>query len=374
MLAAIIIGCGGGGGGGGGGTGSTGTTGTTGTTGNTGTTGTTGNPGATTGVSIGGDATTGTTGTGTLVANAIYFIQLGNDGQTYDVKYTTEPAAGAGVNPPLTYATGLPTDSPVASPDPSAAGKTVFANAPSGGQFGVYRGTNPASSAGAQTIVNAVYDHIDTIQVARDGSRVVYVAAPAGEDPHLYYALVSANPASAPTAPVLLDGGNVTSAQINPAGTQVVYSRVDTSGTNLYVRTFSASASKLLIASAGDHAEPQYSKGGPSRVVYSVGASENARHVIEIITPIGTTGRVDPFPAGSDISMRSPTYSPDGLRIAFVGESTNVSESGIYSCDELGQNLRKIADGIIQPSIYWTTAEGRGQGGISLLLNGPRRH
>ena len=366
LLAALVIGCGGGGGGG-----KTSTTGTSGFPTTTGTT--TGTvPGATTGVTIAGDSSSG--GSGKLIANALYFIELSEDAQSYSVKYTTEPAPGGGIVPPTTYATGLSLDSPVASPDPSASGQILYAAAPSGSQFGIYRGTNPASTTGAQTIVSSAYEGIDTIQVSRDGTKVVYIARPVGDTAsHLYYALVNSDPASVPSAPVRLDGGEVLSAEISAGGSQVVYARVDSNGTSLYVRNFASSTSKPLISDGRDYGEPQYSKGGLERVVYSVGTSDSSRHIAEFITPAGSVGKIDPFPAGSEISMRSPTYNSDGTRIAFYADAPDSADSGIYTCDITGQNLVKAANGVLPPSIYWTTLTGRGLGGIALHLNGPHK-
>lgn len=350
-LAALVIGCGGGGGSPGSTSSTTSTTSTTSATStSTSTTGTTGN--------LGG-GTDG--GSGTLTANAIYYEQLSDAG--YDVKYTTEDGSATG-----TYATGLSETAPAAEPDPSSAGRLVFAGAASTGTLGIYRNTT-ASTTGALAIVSPRYVEIDSIQVSRQGDKVVYIAAPTDSDePHLYVA--AANSGATPT---LLDAGYVASADLSSDGTRVVYAKLLASGTTeLYLIDLSAAKQTpvALTNDAVDEDEPQFSKDGKT-VVFSIDNGAG-RHLIGFLSAVG--GAITPIDPDPTVSARAPSFNSDGSRVAFITESDDATKIGIETCKFDGTDLKKVlnAPSPLPRSLYWTNATGRAAGGVQLHLGRPR--
>lgn len=357
VFGALIIGCGGGGGGGGNSTNSTTSTTSTDTGGT--------NPTTTSGAagSIGG-GTDG--GTGALTPNAIYYLTV-NPTAGYDVKYTNEAGTAAG-----TYATGVTDLAPYAvSPDPSSSGRLVFA-APatsSSSTLGIYRNTS-ATTAGATTIVTPRYSEIDSLQVSRDGTKVVFVAATASDaTPHLYVV-----PTSGSGTPTLLDGDYIISADLSSTGNLVVYEKLPSTGsTELYVRDLSATAPVQFTNDAFDQDEPQFSKDG-SKIVFSQDDG-TGRHVLGLLSSAGgTITKIDPFP-GTAVSVRAPSFNSAGTRIAFVAEGDQTTNSGVFTCDATGANLTQVPGTYPPsplPSLYWTNAGGRAVGNLWLHLNRPR--
>ena len=344
-LAALVIGCGGGGGGDKKPT----------TTGTTSTNGTAGTSATTDGGTLGGE-TDG--GSGNLAPNSIYFL-VGNGGG-YDVKVTSE------ANPnPTVFATGLPADAPVATPDPSAAGRLVFAATDTNGQIGIYRNSS-ISLTGATTFVNPQFAEVLTLQVSRDGKRVVFVATPAGtSEPRLYTATLGG------TA-VLLDSGYVISAELGSDGTRVVYEKVTDDGdSELFVRTIGATTSTQLTDDAVDESQPQFSKDGKT-VVFSM-LSATGRSTLGTLTSAGgAITPIDPFP-GTTVNVYAPSFNGAGTRLAFVAFGDTVEESGVFTCDLNGGNVLRVASGDPLPlfSVYWTNANGRGPSGLTYHLNRP---
>ncbi len=352
VLAALIIGCGGGGGGG------NTTTTTTGSTNTTGTSTTTSGAAGT----IGG-GTDG--GTGALQANAIYYL-TSDPTAGYDVKYTNESGSVAG-----TYATGVTQLAPVASPDPSSAGRLLFAAPASSTStlLGIYRNTS-ATTAGATTVVTPRYSEIDSLQVSRDGTKVVYVAATTADaTPHLYSVATTGS-----GTPTLLDGDEIISADLSSTGNIVVYEKLPSTGsTELYVRDLSATAPVQFTNDAFDQDEPQFSKDG-SRIVFSQDDG-TGRHVIGLLSSAGgAITTVNPFP-GTTTSVRAPSFNAAGTRIAFVAEGDTTANTGLFTCDLSGGTVTQIPNTVAPlplRSLYWTNNGGRAASGLSLHLNRPR--
>lgn len=329
LAAALVIGCGGGGGGNDD-NGSGSTTSTTDTGGNT---------------TIGG-GTDG--GSGNLQPDCIYYLQTGAGG--YSVKFANEGGTAAG-----TLATGLTGVNPVAVPDPSATGRILFVAA-SGSRFGIYRNTT-ASTTGAQVIVAPTYTEIDSLMVSRDGTRVVYTAAPTdGDNPHLYTAVVG-------SAAVLLDGDYVLSADLDSDGAHVVYQKLPAAGdSELFTRDLAASAPVQLTNNDLYEDDPQFSKDG-TKVVFSL-APENGRAVLGYLTAgSGVVTTFDPLP-GSATNLRAPSFNGSGTRVAFLAEGEAVAQSGIDTCDLTGGSPLQVVGGDPLPlrSLYWTNATGRAVG------------
>ena len=349
LLAALVIGCGGGGGGGGkNGSNSTGGTNTSGTT-----TSSTSGDAATLGGGTDG-------GSGNLAPNSIYFLVGNGDG--YDVRVTSE------ANPsPTVYATGIPTDAPVATPDPSAAGRLVFAATAANGQIGIYRNTG-ISLTGATTFVSPQFAEVVSLQVSRDGKRVVLVATPSGaNEPRLYTATVGG-------IPVLLDAGYVISAELGSDGTNVVYEKITADGdTEIFVRDIAATTALQITNDAVDESQPQFSKDG-KKVVFSMLDAKGRSSLGTLSAVGGAITPIDPFP-GTDVNLYAPSFNSDGTRVAFLAFGDTVDDSGIYTCDLAGGNVSKVAPGDPLPleSVYWTNANGRGPGGLTYHLNRPRK-
>ena len=347
ILAALVIGCGGGGGGGK----KPSTTGTDGTTGTSGTSGTTtaGNGGT-----LGG-ATDG--GSGNLAPNSIYFL-VGNGGG-YDVKVTSE------ANPnPTVFATGLPADAPVATPDPSATGRIVFAATDANGQIGIYRNSS-ISLTGATSFVKPQFTEVLTLQVSRDGKRVVFVATPPGaNEPRLFTATLGGTP-------VLLDSGFVVSAELGSDGTRVVYERLTDDDSELFLRDINATAPVQLTNDAVDESQPQFSKDG-KKVVFSTLSADGRSTLGTLDAAGGAITPIDPFP-GTTVNAYAPSFNGAGTRIAFVAEGDTVEESGVFTCDLAGGNVQRVASGDPLPlfTVYWTNATGRGPSGLTYHLNPP---
>jgi hypothetical protein len=354
-LAAVVLGCGGGGGGGGGSNGSSATTATTANPTTTATTVTT----ATNGTSAGTDGNAGN-----LPANRVFYVEDDPTGTTYDVKFIAEDGSGAG-----TYQAGFPLDSTANSPDPSAPGQIVFAAQPAGStKLGIYRNTS-TSTSGATTIVAPSYGEIISLQVARDGSKVVYVAANTlGGDPGVY--VVSTNPGA---TPVRLD--DALDASLSSAGDRVVYNKYPASGglPDIYVFVLGEGAPHRITNDSPDEAEPQFSKDG-SQIVFSQSVSGSDRYrLVKVNLQTGATAVLDPLPTAS---LRGPSFNSDATRVSFVGQSpTDDSVNGIYTASATdGTGLSKLVTSVrLMPVTYWTTPLGRGPGGIPFGLNLPRR-
>ena len=348
-LAALVIGCGGGGGGGGDKKPtSTGTSSTN--TGGTNTSGTTGGP-------LGGE-TDG--GSGNLAPNSIYFL-VGN-GSGYDVKVTSE----ADPNPTV-FASGLPADAPVATPDPSAAGRLVFAATDANGKIGIYRNTS-ISLTDATAFVAPQFAEIVSLQVSRDGKRVVFVATPSGaNEPRLFTATLGGTP-------VLLDAGYAISAELGSDGTRVVYEKVTDDGdSELFVRTIGATTSTQLTDDAVDEGQPQFSKDGTKVVFTMRDTTPEGRSTLGTLTAAGgAITPIDPFP-GTTVDVFAPSFNGAGTRIAFLAFGDTVEQSGIFTCDLAGRTVQRVASGDPLPlaSVYWTNATGRGPGNLTYHLNRP---
>lgn len=350
VFAAIVIGCGGGGGGGGGSTSATAGS----------------SAGSDAGSSAGGvtDGTTAGTdgGVGSLPQDRIFYAEATEDALHYNVLFTSEDHTVTG-----TYASNLSFDTP-SSPDPSAANQIVFAAKPSGAtKFGIYRNTT-ISTVGATTIVGNIYGEIDSIEVARDGSRVVFVAAvTAGGTLGVYS--VSTTVGSAPTK---LD--NALEASLSSSGDRVVYSNFPAGGSlpNIYVRKFSESTSHQLTNNTLDEADPQFSKDG-TKVVFAqqVGTTDRFR-LATVDLSTGTLTTLDPIPTAS---VRGPSFNGDASRISFVVQSPTDSVNGIYTTDTAtGTTLTQVVSSImLQTSTYWSTTSGRSVGGVPFSFGLHRR-
>lgn len=362
-LAALVIGCGGGGGGGG----SNGSDGSTnaGTT-NSGTT----NAGTTNAGSSSDAGGTGGTdgGAGSLPQDSVFYVETtpGSNPVTYDVKYTKEDGSGQG-----TYATGVSSDVAPASPDPSAAGKFVFAAKPAGSAtYGIYRNSS-VSTAGATTIVDPSrgLTEVRTIQVARDGSKVVYVAATSTsiDAPFRLY-VVSTTAGSVPT---LLDLAE--SAAISSDGLKVVYSKFPSgeSDTELYVRFFADSSAIRLTSNSLFDDDPQFSKDG-TKAVFSQQVSTSTQRqrlgIIDLSSKAVTN--LDPVPAGYQVA---PSFNFAANRVSFVVLGNAPGVSGVYTSDTSGANVTKVlASDDLRAATYWSTPTGRA-GRPSLGLGFSRR-
>lgn len=352
-FAAIVIGCGGGGGGGGGSTSSTAGTvaGTTAST--TSTAGTT----ATDGSSAGTDGSLGA-----LPQNRIFYAEATLDALHYNVLFSSEDNTVTG-----TYASNLSFDTP-SSPDPSAANQIVFAFQPTGSpKYGIYRNTS-ISLTGATTIVAPNYGEIDSLQVSRDGSRVVFIAAVSAGGTQGLYSV----PTAAGSAPTKLD--NAVDASLSSSGDRVVYSSYPLGGSlpDIYIRKFTESSPHRMTNNTLDEADPQFSKDG-TKIVFAqqVGTTDRFRlAVCNVATGVVTT--LDPIPTAS---VRGPSFNGDGTRISFVVQSSTDSVNGIYTTDTAtGATATQVLASVrLQTSTYWTTINGRSPGGIPFGLNVHRK-
>lgn len=347
-LAAIVIGCGGGGGGGGNGSNGNADGSTDGTTNGT----------VTNGGSAGTDG-----GSGALPVDSVFYAQAPQGASTYDIKYIKADGTGPG-----TYATGVSNDNSAAVANPAVAGQIVFArNAGGTTPYGIYRNTS-ATLVGATTIVAPTYSFVGSLQISRDGTKVVYIGR-IGNGLDRVYSVDTAN------ANAITDIDEAFSASLSSAGDRVVYNKFlgADNDTDLFVRVLGAASSVRLTSNTIDDEDPQFSKDGTT-VVFSQQTSDSRMRLASIDLATGTVTTLDPVPALT--AQRAPSLNGAGDRVAFIGQSNNdASESGLYVADfPSGANATQVVSSAdLRLATYWSTLQGRSLGHDSLRLSLPRK-
>ena len=364
MFAAVVLGCGGGGGGGGSSSNGSTNSGST----NSGST----NSGSTNSGNTTAGATSGTDGgSGQLPTDVVFYaVPNGGSNFAYDVRYVSPDGTGDTI-----YASNVANGAPVASPDPSAAKRVVFAyRASASANYGIYRkvltdSSTPLDPTGADVVVAPAYAEVTTLQVARDGSKVVYVAGNGISD-SLYSA-----PTSSTTVPTALDTA-VDTASLSADGTKVVYSKFpdDNTATEIYVRFLSAPTADPIRLTNNDEYDddPQFDKTG-KKVVFAETVAQGRERlaivndltakpvVVSVIDPSIPAGT---SPATADNILRAPSFNgaltDDGLKISFVVKSTISGASGLYTVNLDGSSPQQIVPStLLLNATYWTTPQGR---------------
>ncbi len=360
LLAGIVIGCGGGG-----------NDKNNGSTNATSGSNSGSNAGTNAGTTASNPGGTGGTdgGTGNLPQDSIFYtVSSGAGTGTYDVRYVKEDGTGSGV-----YATGVSGDAPPASPNPAVSGQFVFAAKPTGSNaYGLYKGTvASATDPNTTRILAPSLGQISTLQVSRDGSKVIYVGATSASSNVQNLYVVSASGG----VPTQIDS-DVFSASLSSDGSKVVYSKAPTGSDilELYVRFLNETASTRLTNNDVYDDDPQFSKDG-TKIVFTQQVSGSTHERLATINltagaPYAAT-TFDPVPT-SDF-QRGPSFNSAGTRVSFVVIGVPGAQ-GVWTSNVDGSDARQIVanDNLLSPT-YWSTPNGRSIGGQTLGLSRSRR-
>jgi len=339
---AIVIGCGGSGGGGAAATGLTGTSSTTATTATTATSATT--------------ATTSTTsgGPGVLVQNRIVYAEAKPDG-TVDIRHIGQSGETD------TLITTLDANTSAIALNPVVTNQVFFAARPNASaEYRIYRNTTPTVS-GAVAVTTATYDFVDQIQVANNGSFLIFSADPGDGTLRLYRVDLTPSIGTA----TQLDLGEFFF--ISPQNDQVVYSKSDGGDLDIFVRPLPTGSATRLTDNTVQDAYPQFSKDA-SKIIFSSARGSDFFDLFQI-NPDGTSETQ--LTSTADQSDFGGSWNTTGNSYSFAVASGEATASGLFRRSGSSTAVQlKESNAIL--ATYWTSTDGKFGPGLSAAVNGLR--
>ncbi|MEA2554662.1 MAG: hypothetical protein QOJ65_2838 [Fimbriimonadaceae bacterium] len=257
-----------------------------------------------------------------------------------------------------------------ATPNPNVQNQVVFAyttNANPGSDpnatYALYRNTS-VSIIGATRITDPVtlpLNFVGTIQFSPNGQKIVFTGT-RGSDHAIY--VMDAN------------GGNLVrlisgdDAQLSPDGTKILYSQSQGNQADLFwIGLNETTGHPILATTDQDEIMPQWSKNG-QKIVFSSKptASLTAPFDVYVITFGSATAPIQ-LTSNGDNNF-SPTFSADNAQVGYARLSfTNVALSGIYRTPASGgAETAIVLNPSVQPSVYWTSTNGRAYGGVEIAM------
>jgi TolB protein len=135
----------------------------------------------------------------------------------------------------------------------------------------------------------------------------------------------------------------------HPSGRAIVFSDFGDAGTQIAQLDLQSGRTSLLKASPrGLNITPVFTPDG-SNIVYASGGEQPADLVI---APASNDGRARKMGAGSLTEQSSPTFSPDGNRVAFISPSPKTPQ--IYTMNVDGSDIRQLTPTIAGVRSYRT--------------------
>ncbi|MFY9234105.1 MAG: hypothetical protein WAO58_06555 [Fimbriimonadaceae bacterium] len=198
--------------------------------------------------------------------------------------------------------------------------------------------------AGAIRLTNEGFEFINSVQHSRDGSKIVFTAAPFDVAFGLY------RMTSTGGSLTRLDNGE--DSDLARDGTdRIVYTRLFGSFGEIYKRDLNAApgVGTRLTNNGSEDFFPQWSKDG-ARITFSRGDN------LDIFTMNSSGGDLQQLTNTPLEFELGSSYSPNGSEIAFVVISgLDPGQSGVYKMSSTGVNrqpLRLLPN--VGPGIYWT--------------------
>jgi Tol biopolymer transport system component len=154
----------------------------------------------------------------------------------------------------------------------------------------------------------------------------------------------------------LTDGAGFAAAQPawSPDGSRIAYARLNREGgkPELYVMNASGSGRMRLTRTPVPERDPAWSSDG-SRIAYAAKTSPAGPFRIFVIDADGSS-RDQLTAQGNGRADRSPSFSPDGTRIAFTSDRTG-GFADLYVMDADGSNVRRLtADIYLEGNPTWS--------------------
>lgn len=190
-----------------------------------------------------------------------------------------------------------------------------------------------------------------------DGETLAFVTAPAGEGPRYIASIPADGRGVTRLLPLQEQPGGIGPQAWSPDGSQLVFASVD----GIYVMNAAGTDARRVTRYQGDHAcydlDPAWSPAG-STIVFAV-LCEGGNEGLWIVGLDGSDRR--PLIVG-DYEVdeyRSPVWSPDGTKVAFVKTDWTLDDpingASIYVADADGTGTTRVADGAaFDRSLVWS--------------------
>lgn len=144
-------------------------------------------------------------------------------------------------------------------------------------------------------------------------------------------------------------GGDAMSPQWHPSGRALVYSDFGDAGTQIAQVNLQSGRTSLLKATPrGLNITPAFTRDGNS-IVYGSGGEQPAELVIASASNKGSARKIG---AGNLSEQSSPTFSPDGHRVAFISPSPKTPQ--IYTMNVDGSDIQQLTPSVAGVRSYRT--------------------